>query len=80
MPAVILMAALTMILIVSIIGITESSDIELSMKSVGCSFAVVFDDIINGNVTSDGNGFFIGMEGLSRELGELNDNLATAQS
>lgn len=32
------------------------------------------DDLLNGNVSSSG-GFFIGMNGLTEQLTEINDNL-----
>lgn len=35
------------------------------------------DDILNGNVTSDGSSFFVGLHQLSTQLGYLNGNLTS---
>lgn len=66
-PAVVLIAALTMILVMGILGLSRSSDIEVSVKATCCTISVLFDDLLNGNVSSSGN-FFIGMNGLTTQL------------
>lgn len=73
-PAIVLVLAFLLIVVASVIGITRSSDIETSYRSVGCSAAITFDDIINGNVSTTGK-YFIGMRGLSNSLGGLRGNL-----
>lgn len=35
----------------------------------------MFDDIMNGNVTADGKSFFIGVNKLSTEIGNLGGNM-----
>lgn len=37
---------------------------------------MMFDDITNGNATSDGSAFFIGIVKLIEEIGNLNTNMA----
>lgn len=67
-----------MLLVISILGLAEASDIETSVKASGCSVAVLFDDLINGNVTSSGRGFWAGMYGISTQLAVLDSNFAGA--
>lgn len=55
-----LILALLLASVASIIGLTNSSDIESSLKSTSCAVAITFDDIINGNVSSSGD-FFAGL-------------------
>jgi len=40
-----------------------------------CSAAITLDDILNGNVTADGNSYFIGLNPLSIQLNLLKNNL-----
>ena len=59
-PTVVLVLALLLAAVASIIGLTNSSDIETSLKSTSCAFAITFDDLVNGNVSTTG-GFFAGL-------------------
>lgn len=56
------------------IGITRASDIETSYKTVGCSIAYTFDDVLYGNLSST-NKYFIGMKNLANTLGDLKTNI-----
>lgn len=40
-----------------------------------CATSIVLDDLINGNVTSDGSSFFSGLNQINVQLGYLNGNL-----
>lgn len=40
-----------------------------------CATSIVLDDLINGNVTTDGSSFFAGLIQLDTQLGYLNGNL-----
>lgn len=42
---------------------------------MGCSTAIFVDDLLNGNVTSNGSDFFTGLNTLSSKLTDLNGNL-----
>lgn len=42
---------------------------------MGCSTAIFVDDLLNGNVTSNGSDFFTGLNTLSSKLNDLNGNL-----
>lgn len=64
-PAIFLLAALGMVLIVSILGLAQSANVETTLKASGCSVAILLDDILNGNVTQSGSGFFAGLNGAS---------------
>lgn len=61
-------------IVASVIGITRSSDIEQSYKAVGCSLAITFDDVVNGNTSTTGK-YFIGMNGLYNTLTDLSNSL-----
>lgn len=59
------------------IGIIKASDIENSFYAVGCSVSLTFDDVMNGNISSDGakfigvKSFVEGMKILNVQLGNL---------
>ena len=48
--------------------------------STTCATSIIFDDILNGNVTQDGASFFLGLNQLHTQLGNLNGNLSTINS
>ena len=50
------------------------------MMSTTCATSIIFDDILNGNVTQDGASFFLGLNQLHTQLGNLNGNLSTINS
>lgn len=64
----------------SVIGITRAGDIENGYKAVGCSFAIAFDDIINGNVSTQNNFFFIGINPLVTGLNGLKTNMGLVRN
>jgi hypothetical protein len=51
--------------------------ITSTYKSVSCASSIIFDDILNGNVTLDGSSFFVGLIQFYTQLGNLNTNLAS---
>lgn len=42
-----------------------------------CASSIILDDLMNGNVTSDGTSFFAGLKQISTQLGYLNGNLTS---
>jgi hypothetical protein len=56
----VLIIALLLIVGSSIAGLTKASDTQNSYEAMTCSVAITFDDIINGNISSDGH-FFVGL-------------------
>jgi hypothetical protein len=50
------------------------------MDATTCSISIFMDDMINGNVTSSGNKFWMGLTTLSTELGNLNGNVLNIQN
>ena len=59
-PTVVLILALLLSMIASVIGLVNAGDIEKSFKTTGCAFSITFDDVVNGNVSSEGK-FFAGI-------------------
>ena len=51
-----------------------------STTSVGCATSIIIDDILNGNVTTDGSSFFTGLTQLHAQLGYLSSNLTSINS
>ena len=45
------------------------------MKASGCSIAIVIDDMINGNVTTDNSAYFLGVGTLQDELDIISTNI-----
>lgn len=76
-PTIALITLLLLIIIVSAIGLAKASTFKTGMTNIQCSTAMFFDDIINGNVTTDGNSFFIGVSNLVSTIGSLNTNMGT---
>ena len=50
------------------------------MVSVSCATSIIFDDVLNGNVTNDASSFFMGLRQLDTQLGNLNSNMTTINS
>jgi hypothetical protein len=42
-----------------------------------CGVSISLDDILNGNITSDQNSFFLGTNTMVTRLGELQGNITT---
>ena len=74
-PAITLICAFLVIMIGGILGVSEAGDLEKSMQASGCAISIVIDDMINGNVTADGNTFFLGVKTLDNELQLISDNI-----
>lgn len=45
------------------------------VQNVFCSTAILFDDFLNGNITSDGSSFFTGLVQLQSQLNNLQGNI-----
>lgn len=45
-------------------GLSKASTFKEGFSDLQCATAITFDDIVNGNVTKDGNNFFIGVNQL----------------
>lgn len=78
-PSIVLILALLLMIIASIIGITRASDIESSYQAVGCSAAITFDDVINGNKSTTGK-FFVGLTPLKNGLNDLKAQKTTVKT
>ena len=48
--------------------------VTTTMKNLTCSFAVVPDDLLNGNTTANGSTFFTGINKLSQSLDHFDGN------
>lgn len=59
----------------SYLGLSQASIISSSINSMSCATSIVMDDILNGNVTTNGSSFFVGLNQLNLQLGYLNGNL-----
>jgi hypothetical protein len=42
---------------------------------MACAVSLIPDDLLNGNVTSDGSSYFSGLKMLNQQLGEFSGNL-----
>ena len=76
-PVGVLLAALLLCMGACIAGFSQSETIPNTMQSVSCATSIIFDDVINGNVTQDGSSFFLGLNQLHTQLGNLNGNMST---
>lgn len=47
---------------------------------MACASSIMFDDIVNGNVTLDGQNFFIGVNNLITEVGNLNTSIGNIEN
>jgi len=54
--------------------------ITTTFNSVSCASSIILDDILNGNVTTDGSSFFVGLNQFYTQLGYLNANLSSINS
>ena len=64
-----------MIIIVCAIGLAKASTFKNGIEDLQCSTAILFDDIVNGNVTADGSAFFTGVTQLVSTINDLNTNI-----
>lgn len=46
------------------------------IRALACSTAIIVDDLLHGNVTSDGSSFFTGLITLTNEIDNLDSNLS----
>ena len=75
-----LIAALLLCIGASIAGFSQSEAFPQTLTSMGCASSIILDDLLNGNVTTDGSSFFVGLKQLDTQLGNLNSNLTTIQN
>ena len=47
-----------------------------AINHLGCSAAIFVDDLLNGNVTSNGSAFFTGLNTLTAQIDNLDGNLS----
>lgn len=69
-----------MIIVATSLGISKASGFAEGLDSMTCAASIMFDDIINGNVTADGKYFFIGVSQLVTEITNLNNSMGTVTS
>jgi len=62
------------------LGFSQSEAFPQALTSMGCASSIILDDLLNGNVTTDGSSFFVGLNQLDTQLGNLNSNLTTIQN
>lgn len=65
-----------MIIIVSAIGLSKAATFKKGISDFQCSTSMLFDDVINGNVTADGSTFFTGISTMITSVNSLNANMA----
>jgi hypothetical protein len=58
---------LLLIIASSIVGLVKSKEIKSDYEAVGCSVAITFNDLLNGNVSSNGS-VFIGLQSFSDKI------------
>ncbi len=66
-----------MVLFYLIPGLSKASTFKKGITNLQCSTAILFDDIVNGNVTSDGATFFTGITMLVQSINDLGGNMTT---
>lgn len=57
-------------------GITRASTLSDSIKTMQCGVSLTFDDLINGNITSDNSTFFMGAKTLQNYLLDFKGNIS----
>jgi len=56
------------------LGVSKAKDISDTIETVGCSVSIMFDDILNGNVTENGK-YFVGLQPLAARIYDLSGQL-----
>ena len=79
-PSITLILCLLLIIVATSLGISKASGFAEGLDSMTCAASIMFDDIINGNVTADGQYFFIGVSQLITEINNLNTNIGSITS
>jgi len=74
-PSIFLILLLLLIIIVCAIGLAKASTFKNGIEDLQCSTAILFDDIVNGNVTADGSAFFTGVSVMVSTINDLNTNI-----
>jgi hypothetical protein len=47
-----------------ILGLLSPHKLQSGYEEMGCSTAIIFDDILNGNIKTDNSSFFTGLTTL----------------
>jgi predicted PurR-regulated permease PerM len=76
-PVIFLMIVLLLAIAASVPGITKASTLSNSIKTMQCGVAITFDDLLNGNVTTDNTSFFMGVSTLATYLTSFSANITT---
>jgi len=63
-----------------IAGLSKATTFKKGIADIQCSVSMFIDDVINGNVTSDGTAFFTGIDPLITSVNNLNTNMGTIQT
>lgn len=63
-----------------IIGISKAATFKKGIDASTCAISVFMDDLVNGNVSSSGTSFWMGLSTLSTELGNINTNVVDIQN
>lgn len=61
-------------------GLSKASTFKKGLGDLTCSTSILMDDIVNGNVTTDGKSFFIGISKLITEMGILDTSMTTVSN
>jgi hypothetical protein len=57
-----------------VVGLSKVKDLQTTISAVGCSVAITLDDIINGNISTNGK-YFVGIQTLYNQIGNIQNNL-----
>lgn len=76
-PAITLILALLLAIAASAYGFTTAAGLGKGTRDLSCSTSMLIDDILNGNVTTDGKSFFVGMNQLLAQIGVINNQMGT---
>lgn len=57
--------------------LTGQYSFKEAVKSTRCGFAILFDDVVNGNITQDGQNFFMGLDLLKVDITDLKNEIAS---
>ena len=78
-PTVFLILLLLLVVIVSAIGLSKASTFKDGLSDIQCSLSLMLDDVVNGNVTTSGSSFFIGVDPLITQITALNTSINAIQ-
>ena len=79
-PSIFLILLLLLLIIVCAIGLSKASSFKKGVSDLQCASSMLFDDVVNGNVTADGQSFFTGITMLVNSITDLGNNMATIKT